>query len=129
MPQEVERWSSGLLTAHPEVGCIVHMHSDGDIRTLVDDLIEGGVQVINLQDLVNGIDWIAARFAGQTCIDLDVDRQSVTRFGTPAQIDAMLSGAVAAAERFYPAFQLVAWGDDDAAAALVIAMAPSIGRA
>jgi uroporphyrinogen-III decarboxylase len=77
---------------HParEAGCIVHMHSDGDIRALVDDLIEGGVEVINLQDLVNGIDWIARRFAGRVCVDLDIDRQSITRFGTPAQIDALI---------------------------------------
>lgn len=45
------------------------MHSDGDIRTVVDDLIDGGVEVINLQDLINGIDWIADKFAGRTCID------------------------------------------------------------
>ncbi|WP_340107681.1 YbjN domain-containing protein [Pikeienuella sp. HZG-20] len=73
------------------------------------------------------------------CFSLwDEEKLLVFRYGltlaggapaTPAQIDAMLSGAVAAAERFYPAFQLVAWGDDDAAAALAIAMAPSIGRA
>lgn len=79
-----------LMQPAREAGCIVHMHSDGDIRTLIDDLIEGGVQVINLQDLVNGIDWIADRFAGRTCIDLDIDRQSITRFGTPAQIDALI---------------------------------------
>ncbi len=71
-------------------GCIVHMHSDGDIRVLVDDLIEGGVEVINLQDLVNGIDWIADKFAGRTCIDLDIDRQSVTAQGTPQQIDDLI---------------------------------------
>jgi uroporphyrinogen decarboxylase len=71
-------------------GCIVHMHSDGDIRTLVDELIDGGVDVINLQDLVNGIDWIADRFAGRTCIELDIDRQSVTARGTPEQIDALI---------------------------------------
>jgi hypothetical protein len=79
-----------LMAPAREAGCIVHMHSDGDIRALVDDLIEGGVQVINLQDLVNGIDWIAHRFAGKTCVDLDIDRQAVTRFGTPAQIDALI---------------------------------------
>jgi hypothetical protein len=39
---------------------------------------------------VNGVDWIAAHLAGRVCIDLDVDRQSVTRFGTPAQIDALI---------------------------------------
>ncbi|MFZ2655195.1 MAG: uroporphyrinogen decarboxylase family protein [Victivallales bacterium] len=71
-------------------GCIVHMHSDGDIRTLVDDLVDAGVDVINLQDLVNGIDWIAGRFAGKKCIELDIDRQSITRFGTPSQIDALI---------------------------------------
>jgi uroporphyrinogen decarboxylase len=79
-----------LMQPAREAGCIVHMHSDGDIRALVNDLIEGGVEVINLQDLVNGIDWIAGRFAGRVCIDLDIDRQAITRFGTPAQIDALI---------------------------------------
>jgi uroporphyrinogen decarboxylase len=71
-------------------GCIVEMHSDGDIRTLADDLVEAGVQVLNLQDLVNGIDWIAAKYAGRICINLDIDRQTITPFGTPAQIDALI---------------------------------------
>lgn len=79
-----------LMQPARERGCIVHMHSDGDIRALVDDLIEGGVEVINLQDLVNGIDWIAERFAGKTCVDLDVDRQAVTARGTPRQVDALI---------------------------------------
>jgi len=66
------------------------MHSDGDIRDLVDDLIEDGVEVLNLQDLVNGIDWIAKRLKGKVCIDLDIDRVQVTRFGTPEDIDALI---------------------------------------
>lgn len=79
-----------LMQPARDHGCIVHMHSDGDIRLLVDDLVEGGVEVINLQDLVNGIDWIAEKFAGRTCIDLDIDRQSITARGTPEQIDALI---------------------------------------
>lgn len=79
-----------MMAPAREAGCVVHMHSDGDIRDLVDDLIDGGVEVINLQDLVNGIDWIAERFAGKVCVDLDVDRQQITRFGTPAEIDALI---------------------------------------
>ena len=71
-------------------GIIVHMHSDGDIRDLVVDLIDGGVEVINLQDLVNGIDWITEKFSGKTCIDLDIDRQAITANGTPEQIDALI---------------------------------------
>jgi uroporphyrinogen decarboxylase len=79
-----------LMKPAREQGCIVHMHSDGDIRTLVDDLIDGGVEVINLQDLVNGIDWIAEKFAGRTCIDLDIDRQAITARGTPKQVDDLI---------------------------------------
>ncbi len=78
-----------------QAGCLVHMHSDGNIRALAEDLIAGGVDVLNLQDLVNGVDWIAAHLKGRVCIDLDVDRQHVTRFGTPAQIDALLRQEVA----------------------------------
>jgi len=79
-----------LMRPALESGCIVHMHSDGDIRLLVDDMLESGVQVINLQDLVNGIDWIAARFAGKVCIDLDIDRQEITFKGRPKDIDALI---------------------------------------
>ncbi len=69
---------------------IVHMHSDGDIRDLADDLIDSGVQVINLQDLVNGIDWIANRYKNKVCVDLDIDRQTITTFGSPKQIDGLI---------------------------------------
>lgn len=71
-------------------GILVHMHSDGDIRLLADDLIDGGVDILNLQDTVNGIDWIAERFSGKVCIDLDIDRQFITVRGTPADIDGLI---------------------------------------
>lgn len=73
-----------------EKGVLIHMHSDGDIRTLVDDLVDGGVQVINLQDKVNGVDWIASHFANRTCVELDIDRQETTLNGTPEDIDEMI---------------------------------------
>lgn len=73
-----------------EAGCLIHMHSDGDIRALADDLIISGVDALNLQDLVNGIDWIAANLKGRLCIDLDIDRQQITRFGSPEQIDNLI---------------------------------------
>jgi len=71
-------------------GCVVHMHSDGDIRELVEDLLEVGFDALNLQDLVNGIDWIREHVSGKVCVDLDIDRQSITYSGTPAQIDALI---------------------------------------
>jgi hypothetical protein len=47
----------------------------------------------------------------------------------PAQITDMVRAAVAACERFYPAFQLVAWGGEAPEKALGIAMAEAYGRA
>ena len=73
-----------------DAGVPIHMHSDGDIRTLVDDIVDSGVEIINLQDLVNGVDWIAERFRGKLCVDLDIDRQSITPYGTPKQIDDLI---------------------------------------
>jgi len=84
-----------LMKPARDAGCIIHMHSDGDIRDLVDDLVDSGVQVVNLQDLVNGIDWIRQRFKGKVCIDLDIDRQNVTRFGSPADVDRMIRDEIA----------------------------------
>ena len=77
-----------------DVGCIIHMHCDGDIRTLVNDLVDDGVNVINLQDLVNGIDWIADNIADRICIELDIDQQNITARGTPKQIDNLLKKEV-----------------------------------
>lgn len=45
------------------------------------------------------------------------------------QIGTLIAQAVASAERFYPAFQLVTWGESTAAEALQIAIAEAYGRA
>lgn len=83
-----------LMKPVRDAGCVVHMHSDGDIRDLADDLVDGGVDVLNLQDRVNGVEWIARRLAGRVCIDLDVDRQHVTARGTPRQIEDLITEEV-----------------------------------
>lgn len=46
-----------------------------------------------------------------------------------SQIDHMLHAAVATSERFYPALQMVCWGDSTPADALEIAMTEAYGRA
>ncbi|MGV8949840.1 MAG: YbjN domain-containing protein [Cypionkella sp.] len=45
------------------------------------------------------------------------------------QIDRLIANAVTAAERFYPAFQLVAWADKPPAEAMRVAIAEAYGRA
>jgi hypothetical protein len=79
-----------LMAKAHKAGCLVHMHSDGDIRDLTEDLITSEVDALNLQDLVNGIDWIAENLKGRICIDVDIDRQQVTRFGDPESIDKLI---------------------------------------
>ncbi len=79
-----------LMVPARQAGCLVHMHSDGDIRKLADNLTASGVDALNLQDLVNGIEWIAANLKGRLCIDLDIDRQQITRFGSPQQIEELI---------------------------------------
>jgi uroporphyrinogen-III decarboxylase len=93
-PSQFREWIkpvyTRLMAPAREAGCVIHMHSDGDVRVLAEDLIDCGVDVLNVQDLVNGIDWIREHLTGRICVDLDVDRQQVTRFGTPAEIDALI---------------------------------------
>lgn len=47
----------------------------------------------------------------------------------PEQIDKLIAAAVMASERFYPAFQLVAWADKSPADAMKVAIAEAYGRA
>lgn len=47
----------------------------------------------------------------------------------PEQIDKLIAAAVMASERFYPAFQLVAWADKTPAEAMKVAIAEAYGRA
>ena len=79
-----------LMKPARDAGAVIEMHSDGDIRTLADDLTDAGVDILNLQDLVNGIDWIRDRYAGKKCVHLDIDRQNITVFGTPADVEALI---------------------------------------
>lgn len=47
----------------------------------------------------------------------------------PEQVDRLIGAAVSAAERFYPAFQLVSWSDREVEDAMQIAIDEAYGRA
>ena len=53
-------------------------------------LMECGIDVLNLQDLVNGIDWIRQNIKDRVCIELDIDRQLITPYGTPEEINRLI---------------------------------------
>ncbi len=48
---------------------------------------------------------------------------------SPEQIDTMITAAVLSAERYYPAIQLVTWGNRDSEEAMQVAIAEAYGRA
>jgi len=45
------------------------------------------MDILNLQDMVNGIGWIKENLKGKVCIDLDIDRQRITPYGTEKEVD------------------------------------------
>ena len=51
------------------------------------------------------------------------------QIASPEQIDNMISSAVGSAERYYPALQLVVYGDQTPKQALQVAIAEAYGRA
>jgi hypothetical protein len=51
------------------------------------------------------------------------------QIASPEQIDGLIGQAVMACERFYPAFQLVAWSNNTPQAAMQVAIAEAYGRA
>jgi uroporphyrinogen decarboxylase len=83
-----------LMAPVKQAGKLVYLHSDGCILDLMDDFAVSGVDIINPQDLVNGIDALAREVKGRFCISLDVDRQTVVPFGTPGDIHALIEEEV-----------------------------------
>jgi uroporphyrinogen decarboxylase len=66
-------------------GLHVWFHSDGDIYSILPDLIECGVNVLNCQASVIGLERMR-EFAGRVCFRTDIDRQHVLPFVSPAEV-------------------------------------------
>jgi uroporphyrinogen-III decarboxylase len=60
----------------------------------LDQLIEAGADVLNIQDRVNGLDNIASMCKGRVCIDLDIDRQYLVPFGRADDIRGYIKRVV-----------------------------------
>ena len=75
-------------------GATVYLHTDGYVVDIIPDLIETGVTDLNPQDLVNGLDNLVRLAKGKIHISLDIDRQLITAFGTPAQVDAHIKNCI-----------------------------------
>ena len=77
-------------------GVHVQLHSDGYVLDIIPDLIDCGVSVLNVQDLVNGLDALRRLAWGKVYLDLDVDRQNITVFGQPEAVEAHIHDCIRA---------------------------------
>lgn len=81
---------AALMQPCKRAGMFIGLHSDGRTLDILEDQIEAGVDVVNPQDLCNGIDNLRDRIKGRACIRLDIDRQSVVPYGTPRDVDDLI---------------------------------------
>ncbi len=83
-----------MIAAIHQAGALVALHSDGHIMEFMDEFVKAGVDIINPQDLLNGVDNLAREVKGRMCIRLDVDRQSIVPFGTRQEIHQLIEEEV-----------------------------------
>lgn len=69
-----------------DAGMDVWYHTDGYINPIMEDFIEIGVDVINCQVAVMGLDWIAENARGKIAFRTDIDRQRVLPFASPDEV-------------------------------------------
>ncbi len=97
-PRMFEKWIAPayrrLIEPCHKAGTLVYMHSDGYIMDIMDELLACGVDIINPQDLVNGIDALSDSLKGRVCIDLDIDRQKIVPYGTRQEIQNLIEEEV-----------------------------------
>jgi hypothetical protein len=72
-----------------DLGMHVYFHCCGNIYAIIPDLIEIGVDILNLNqpDLL-GIENLSRDFGGKVCFNCPVDHQTVAIFGNDAEIRA-----------------------------------------
>jgi hypothetical protein len=82
------RYARQFRTAH-DLGLHVWFHSCGNIASIVEDMHEIGIDVLNLSQ-PNAVDlgWVGKRLRGQQCFLLPISYQTVSISGTPESIHA-----------------------------------------
>ena len=93
LPISPESWRKYLKPAYTAIydvvhkaGKMVYMHTDGCIWSVIQDMKEAGVNVLNPQIRANGLQNLVDTCKGKICIDLDLDRQ-LFPFATPKLIE------------------------------------------
>lgn len=77
-----------IVDAAHEVGALFHFHTDGVVREIIPDLIEIGVDVVNIQGALMGIQHLGKEIGGKVCVEGDLDRQFILPDGTVEEVIA-----------------------------------------
>jgi uroporphyrinogen-III decarboxylase len=96
-------WRAFFKPAYQEICDLVHdagrhvwFHSDGAIASIIPDMIEIGVDVINPQVPLVGVEMLGREHGGDVCFLGDVDRQQLLPFGTPKEIECYVKDVIEA---------------------------------
>lgn len=76
---------AAMFSKVKNAGMHVWYHSDGNIIQIMPDLLELGVDVLNCQASVIGVENLKP-FAGKVCFRTDIDRQHVLPFVSPHEV-------------------------------------------
>jgi hypothetical protein len=109
------RYARVYRAAH-DAGLLTFLHSCGDITAILDDLIEAGLDVIQMDQQENmGVDLLGARFAGRIAFWCPVDIQGTMVRGSTDDIRAACRHLVATLGRPDGGF-IAKWYSDPAGA-------------
>jgi uroporphyrinogen decarboxylase len=91
------QWSAHFRSAYKRLFDQVHskgkhvfFHSDGDVMGLIPEWIGIGIDAINVQVSLMGIEETRRESAKQVCVAADVDRQHALPFGTTGEVDCLV---------------------------------------
>ncbi len=75
-----------MFDAAGKHGAFVHFHSDGNVTQIIPDLVELGVNELNIQLPVMDMTWLSSRLKGRVAVRGGLDRQKVLPFGSPDDV-------------------------------------------
>lgn len=77
-----------IVDAAHEAGALFHFHTDGVVREIIPDLVEIGVDLLNIQGALMGIQDLGGEIGGKICVEGDIDRQLILPGGTVDEVVA-----------------------------------------
>jgi uroporphyrinogen decarboxylase len=105
------RYARVYDAAH-KAGMLTFLHSCGDITSILDDLIEAGLDVIQMDQQENmGLDFLGEKFGGRITFWCPVDIQATMVQGSPDEIRAYCQDLVAKLGRPEGGFIAKYYGD------------------